>query len=279
MNNSISVIIPFFKRQAVFDETIQSVFKQTLQPDEIIVVDDASGGIAIDFLKQYEPRITIIQLKKNVGVSEARNIGVKSAKSEYIAFLDSDDLWSTNKLEKQLDYMKNHESASLLHTGCTVFAENKKDITYNEKPLNLSFQDLVKNSHVMMQSSIIKRSVFITLGGFDKSFRQTEDFEFSMRLIVNNYQIHFLPELLTFVRHGTNDKLSTNWKGFLTGHVGVVRKYKHFYIKEIGLIGYYYCIVNYLEKSGYKQKGYLGKGFILSAKILKLFLSKPTQLN
>jgi len=276
MNLPISVIIPFYKRQSVFDETLQSVFAQTVTPIEIIVVDDASGGDAIAYLKQYEPRITVIALEKNVGVSAARNVGVKAAKGKYIAFLDSDDLWSEDKLEKQFNYLEKHTDVSLLHTGCRVFYPDKPDVIYINKPLNLLFRDLIKNSHVTPPSMMMKREDFMALGGFDPTFRQTEDYEFSMRLITKGYKIHFLPEALTHVRLGTADKISSNWKGFYNGHVGVVQKYKHFYIKEIGLIGYYYCLVNYLEKAGYKQKKILGKLMVIIAKLIKKIIPKPS---
>ncbi|AWB56331.1 glycosyltransferase family A protein [Colwellia sp. Arc7-D] len=279
MANTISVVIPFFKRQKIFDETIQSVFAQTLKPLEIIVVDDCSGGDAIEFLKQYEPQITIIALEKNVGVSKARNIGVKAAKGEYIAFLDSDDYWSVDKLEKQYNYMQNHPEVSLTHTGCRVFYPDQTEKTYIKKPLNLLFTHLIKNSHVTPPSVMIKKQVFEDIGGFDPTFRQTEDYELSMRLITQGHLIHFIPEALTHVRLGTNDKISSNWKGFFKGHVGVVQRYKKNYVNEIGILGYYYCIVNYIEKTGYKQGKIFGKLLILIARILKLILPKPALFN
>ena len=279
MSASISVVIPFFKRQNVFDETIQSVLNQSLKPLEIIVVDDCSGGDAIEFLKQYEPMITIIALTENVGVSKARNIGVNAAKGEYIAFLDSDDYWSTDKLEKQYSYMQNNPNVSLTHTGCRVFYPDSSEKTYNDKPLNLLFTHLIKNSHVTPPSVMIKKDVFEAIGGFDPTFRQTEDYELSMRLITQGHLIHFIPEALTHVRLGTNDKISSNWKGFYTGHVGVVKRYKKFYVNEIGTLGYYYCIVNYIEKTGYKQGKLLGKFLVLFARILKVVLPKPSLFN
>ena len=279
MTPSISVVIPFFRRQHIFDETLQSVFNQTIAPLEIIVVDDCSGGDVASFFKQYESRIQIIILEKNVGVSGARNIGVKAAKGEYIAFLDSDDLWDTNKLKKQVKYMQEHENVALTHTGCRVFYPNGTEKFYIDKPLNLLFKHLIKNSHVTPPSIMIKKEIFEKLGGFDITFRQTEDYEFSMRMITQGLPIHFIPEALTHVRLGTTDKISSNWKGFYKGHVGVVKRYKQDYINEIGITGYYYCIANYIEKTGYKEGRTFGKFLVFTARILKILIPRPSLFN
>jgi teichuronic acid biosynthesis glycosyltransferase TuaG len=104
MDPKISVVIPFFRRQAVFEETLNSALNQTYNAFEIVVVDDCSGGDATEYLQQFSEHIKIVTLTVNGGVSNARNIGVENSAGDYIAFLDSDDIWLSEKLQKQVDF-------------------------------------------------------------------------------------------------------------------------------------------------------------------------------
>lgn len=264
----ISVVIPYYKRPDVIGATLESVFKQTYQPKEVIVVDDASGDDSSLVFGKYLDRIRLVTLEENGGVSNARNVGVYNSTGEYVAFLDSDDLWETDKLEKQVNYLKAHQDCKVVHTGCVNFFPDGREYSYLKKPARLSVSDLMKSSHVMYQSVLMEKDIFIGAGGFDPSFRQTEDYEFTMRLVTKGVNVDFLPEPLTRIRHGRDDKLSLNWKGFIKGHVAVVWRYHNEYKAVEGSLSVIKHTAKYIMKGGQKRGGVLGKLVYILGRII-----------
>ena len=115
MSQSISVVIPCFNRQEVIARSIDSVLNQTRPADEIIVVDDGSTDATVAQVRRYGQRVRLIQ-QKNSGASKARNVGIATAKSNWIAFLDSDDIWHPEKLEYQLKAAKKYPDAGVIFT-------------------------------------------------------------------------------------------------------------------------------------------------------------------
>ena len=110
-NQLVSVIIPIYNAEKYISDTIRSVKNQTHPNWEIILVDDCSSDATLSVVSQYESeQIRIYKQEVNQGVAQARNRGVQEAKGRYIAFLDADDLWVSDKLEKQLKLMKEKEA-------------------------------------------------------------------------------------------------------------------------------------------------------------------------
>jgi len=257
--NSISVVIPFYRRQDTFPESLNSVLSQTIKPLEIIVVDDASGGDATKYLEQYGTDIKLVTLNTNVGVSEARNVGARAAKGDFIAFLDSDDTWESEKLAKQITHFENHPECNAVHTGTKMLYSDGSVRVYVDKPRRLTKNDLINSSQIMCQSLMIRRKDFLLLGGFDKSFRQTEDYEFSMRMVVNGFQVDFIPEPLVIILRGRSDHLSNSWKGYIAGHIRVVWKYAFVYREVDGFYAVIKHTGRYLISGGLKRGGILGR--------------------
>ncbi len=98
----ISVIIPVYNREDTITNCLESVIKQTYAPAEIIVIDDNSTDDTIKQINKFNDKIIILNTEQQSGAQTARNIGIKAAKSDWIAFLDSDDEWLPNKIEKQV---------------------------------------------------------------------------------------------------------------------------------------------------------------------------------
>jgi teichuronic acid biosynthesis glycosyltransferase TuaG len=254
----ISVIIPFFKREQVIKETLDSVFNQTVKPFEIIVVDDASGEHSLSFLKQYLPNIRLISSPRNGGVSVARNTGVAVAQGDYVAFLDSDDLWQPDKLERQIEYLQANPDCQIVHCGCVSFYPNGIEKQYITKPARLLAEHLIKGSHVVFSSVLMPRDLYITTNGFDPTYRQTEDYEYAFRLVNQGYIIDFIPLPLVRVRFGNTDKVSLNWKGYIRGHTKVVLQNKRVFIALSGHRGFYKSIVKYIRNGSYKANAKFG---------------------
>ena len=107
MNPKISVIVPIYNAELYLEECIHSVLNQTLRDIELLLIDDGSTDGSFRICEEYSKKDNRVQVfrNKNVGQGLERNFGVKKAAGEYIAFLDSDDLWKPNKLTRQIDYM------------------------------------------------------------------------------------------------------------------------------------------------------------------------------
>ena len=109
VNNLVSIITPAYNAEKYIKDTIASVIAQTYTNWEMIIVDDSSNDNTNEIIKEYqqkEKKIRLITLLKNQGVANARNIAIQNARGRYIAFLDSDDIWEKEKLEKQINFMR-----------------------------------------------------------------------------------------------------------------------------------------------------------------------------
>ena len=108
----VSIITPSYNSVQFVSETIKSVLGQTYQDWELLIVDDCSKDNSVVTLQMFadiDKRIKVFSLKQNVGAAAARNVALDNAQGQYIAFLDSDDVWENTKLEKQLTFMKENQ--------------------------------------------------------------------------------------------------------------------------------------------------------------------------
>ena len=123
---SISVIIPTYNRRRTLSRSIESVLNQTIKAAEIFVIDDGSTDGTGDWVKSRYPSIKYIYQPNN-GVSNARNTGIRLAKSDWIAFLDSDDEWINNKLEEQVKALNKDKESKFCHTN-EIWIRNGKEL-------------------------------------------------------------------------------------------------------------------------------------------------------
>ncbi|MCX8084201.1 MAG: glycosyltransferase [Calditerrivibrio sp.] len=188
-----SVVIPVYNRVSLLKNTLESVFLQTYKHYEIIVIDDGSNIDLAYYLKPYLYRIRYIKYNKNRGVSYARNVGINNAKYEYIAFLDSDDIWLPNKLSLQASY--------LTKTGYLVCHTDeywyKKDRFINPKEKHQRygghiFKYILDFCRISPSSAVIHKTVFNKVGLFDETLPICEDYDMWLR-IANKFEIGYLP--------------------------------------------------------------------------------------
>lgn len=199
----ISIVIPTFNSEKYIAETLQSVFDQTYQDFEVVVVDDGSTDSTLSVLQTYLPRIKVIS-KSNGGPASARNLAISNSDGEWIAFLDSDDLWVKNKLELQVAYFKHHPSVGLVYGEALMFRQKNIDriverkIGYTEDPTfcKLLYGDFIPNSTVMIRRSCISR---IGLLNENKELISVEDYEYWMRM-AKEFVIAGLPYPLAYYR-------------------------------------------------------------------------------
>jgi|18_taG_2_1085343.scaffolds.fasta_scaffold06735_3 glycosyltransferase involved in cell wall biosynthesis len=188
----ISVIIPLYNKESSISKTLKSVFNQSFEKFEVIVVNDGSTDSSLDKVKNFvDERLRIIN-KKNGGVSSARNRGILESKYQYLAFLDADDLWMNNHLEI-INYMIIKYKKKNVNVLGTSFLKNKfKKIDLEKTESFIGNDFLIENYFIYASkpqslfnssSFAVKKSFAISKGMFDERLKYMEDVEFWYRLL------------------------------------------------------------------------------------------------
>lgn len=207
---SISVIIPTYNRANDLLIAIKSALEQTYPILEILVCDDGSIDNSKELVSQLQnPIIKWIDCGKNGGPAIPRNIGIKHSKGDWIAFLDSDDSWMSQKIEKQFKAMEtNKVMASCTNASRIRFGENKGSFLRYDKSL-IQFTDLLENNCIICSSVIVKKELLLSVSLFpdEKIFIAIEDFVLWIRLstktafaFVNENLVHYHDNVETSLR-------------------------------------------------------------------------------
>jgi len=199
----VSVVIPTYNRANIISRTINSVLNQTFQNFEIVIIDDGSSDDTEQIIKKFnDERVKYIK-QQNSGPSNARNNGIKKAEGRYIAFLDSDDEWLPQKLEKQVCFLEKHSAISIL--GCwnsNISPDGKKFDSLMPEIKNS--KEFIKGltlfpfhiAEIPWTSSIIARKeCFYDAGFFDEDLLSREDWDMWFRIAVK-FEFYCLPEIL-----------------------------------------------------------------------------------
>ncbi|EMJ94531.1 glycosyltransferase family 2 protein [Leptospira alstonii] len=209
MNSApISVIIPTFNRENKVVKAISSVLRQTLPPQEIIVVDDGSTDFTVSKIRETFSEIRILSLEHK-GVSHARNRGVERAVGDWIAFLDSDDEWLPEKLERQWKYCEKHPETEILQSQ-EIWIRNGKRVN---PPVHLAkkngwiFEQSLEFCSVTPSSVLLKKELYKSQGGMDEELPACEDYDLWLR-ITSQTPVALLDELLLVRYGGHEDQLS-----------------------------------------------------------------------
>ena len=152
----VSIVVPVFNSEKFIIETIQSVKKQTYQNWELLLVNDCSTDKSEQIIRNYEEdkRIRLINLKANSGAAIARNTGINNAKGKYIAFLDADDLWNKEKLEKQIKFMEEN-NYDFTFTGYEFADENGNNLgKVVNVPKQINYKQALKNTTIFTSTVI-----------------------------------------------------------------------------------------------------------------------------
>lgn len=204
----VSVVIPTFNRGWILSEAIESILTQDFSDFELIIVDDGSWDDTPAVLNRYGDDI-IVRNQNNLGVSAARNAGVRAGSGTYVAFLDSDDLWHKEKLSNQVDFFIQNRDAMICQTneiwirnGVRV---NPKDI--HKKRSGMIFMPSLLRCMVSPSAVMMRRELFEIVGLFDEGLPACEDYDLWLRVSLR-HPIHLIDTPLTIKRGGHPDQLS-----------------------------------------------------------------------
>jgi glycosyltransferase involved in cell wall biosynthesis len=188
MGAALSVVIPAYNRSGVIGAAIRSVLQQQLPAAdwsyEIIVVDDGSSDDLDAALQPFDEHVRLLRHKQNAGAAAARNTGVQAAESEFIAFLDSDDIWLPGKLFRQVSAMQQFG----WDASCTAFvlveADGREVVAPDIPTKALSLAELVWGCVVSPGSTLLcRRTLFAKVGLFDTALKRLEDWDWLLRLV------------------------------------------------------------------------------------------------
>ena len=214
MKPYISVIIPVYNRSILLTRAVDSVLKQSYQKFELIIVNDGStDDISFALCKYDDERLTTLTIPHS-GVSAARNTGVAHAKHDYIAFLDSDDQWVEDKLEKQIKILSDNPGYEICYTG-EKWVRNGKVFSHKKalKKFNgFVFDKCLEDCFIGCSTVLMTKKIFDEAGGFDTNLTVCEDYDIWLKITAKHPVL--LIEAPLIIKHGGHsDQLSTKFWG------------------------------------------------------------------
>jgi glycosyltransferase involved in cell wall biosynthesis len=272
----VDVIIPTYNGLPYLKQTVESILAQTYKNFELYIIDDGSTDKTDVYVKNLKDKRIHYEKKKNGGQSTARNLGIKISSSPYISFIDSDDIWYPEKLEKQMQIMQRNSSVGLVY-GHHYLIDEDNIIQGNLRIWKRGkiFDDLCSGNFIAGSASmvLIRRSVFDNIGVFKEDFLIGEDWEMWLR-IAQKYEIDFVPEIIAALRQ-RSDGMQQNHKKMSDGLVymldAMTDDFKLTYNQKKNMT--IYCLLN--AAIGYYASGLRG---MARRTLLRLFSSYPREI-
>ncbi len=220
----VSVIIPTFNRAHTLARALNSVLAQNHPVKEVIVVDDGSTDHTLELLKDYHSQVTVIA-QENCGVSAARNRGIESASSDWIALLDSDDEWLPHKLESQIKTLQSQAGMRLCHSD-EIWIRNGRRVNAmhkHEKSGGWIYQKCLPLCVISPSSVLVHRSLFDEFGLFDEALPACEDYDMWLR-VCSQLPVAYVDEKLIVKYGGHDGQLSRRYWGMDRFRVQALQK-------------------------------------------------------
>ena len=212
-NISISVIIPVYEREKELNKALNSIYEQTVIPDEIIIIDDSKRKLKIKEKFKKNLNLIIIKNSEPVGTSNARNQGIKISKSDYCAFLDSDDYFDKFKLENQIEAVIKKDADFVYGNNILVY-ENKKIIAkFVEIKKGNEYRDLLNGYNFPNTSTLMISKVLLNkIGGFDGRINCHEDYDIWFKAAKEKAKFCGCNNAITYFSQESVDRLSYQFK-------------------------------------------------------------------
>jgi glycosyltransferase involved in cell wall biosynthesis len=235
MKPKVSVIIPTYNRKEEIVPTLKSVLNQNFASFEVIVVNDNEDEkVVLNILNQLsDDRIKYLKNQRRKGANGARNTGLENARGKYVAFLDDDDLWNMDKLEKQIrKFDESVDNVGFVYSGFEVIS--RIDPTFSKKILPSKkgdvFSNMIQRNFVGSPTPLIKKSVFSKSGYFDENLLSAQDWELWIRMSAVTHFEYVDEVLAKYVVHG--DQLSIDFNKKRNSIEYILQKHKGLYDRD-----------------------------------------------
>ena len=239
--------MPYYKKEPYIENTIQSILNQSHTNFEILLInDDVENKNFIKAISNLDQRIKLIHNDKNLGAGPSRNKGIKLSSGEYIAFCDCDDLWKKNKLEFQLNFMRQH-NINFSFTSYDIIDQNNNFIKIRKAPNYVDFLKLRSSCDIGLSTVIIKNRIFDNNKYQFANLKTKEDYVLWMSLALDGVEMKGLSQSLTSWRKNRNSLSSSIIQKLMDGY-RVYRVYLGY-----GVIKSLFCLIilsiNYILKN------------------------------
>ncbi len=208
----VTVVVPVYNRQQTVRRAIDSVLSQSYMPEEIVVVNDGSTDGTQEILNSYGDKLTCIFLPKRYGPSRARNEGIQRAKTDWTAFLDSDDLWEKNKLKDQVEYLRKYPFYQILQSE-EIWIRNGVRVNpckHHAKPEGWIWEPSLERCLVSPSGVLIKKTLLEKYGKFDEGLPVCEDYDLWLK-ISRYHPVGLEPSFSVIKYGGHEDQLSRKY--------------------------------------------------------------------
>ena len=202
----VSILMNAYNAQKYLKEAIDSIYAQSYKDWEIIFIDNCSTDATKEIVKSYDHRVKYYKTKENVSLGEARNFGLEKCKAEYIAFLDTDDVWLEDKLEKQIAMLDSEAELQMCYGGVIYIDKNSKKIGEDVPKASSGyiFPQLLRRYEINMQTVLIRNSIEIK---FNDKMKFSPDFDLFMK-ISTKYEVGVIHDILVKYRKLSNSLTS-----------------------------------------------------------------------
>ena len=224
----VSIILPVYNGERYINRTITSILQQTMPNFELIVIDDCSTDKSLQHLQEWaqrDSRIQVVANTQNMGVADARNKGIALAKGEYICFVDSDDTWHSDKLERQMNFMKQ----SLCDFSCTAYAMVDDEGKFIKNRLidkqQIVLEDLLKENYICC-STVMLKAELAKQYSMNGSYAH-EDYVYWLDLLQNGAKGAVFDQVLTRYRLAQSGRSANKGKA-AQGRWQIYREYLNY---------------------------------------------------
>jgi len=223
----VSVIMPYYKKKAFVERSINSVLRQTYKNHELIIIYDDSNLEDLFFLRKItrEKKCKILLNKQNLGAGLSRNKGISAARGKYLAFIDSDDTWSIRKLEKQIAFMR-RKNLDVTHTSYKIL-NNRGEFLGFRKAKDLVYKNLLKSCDIGLSTVILKKKILLDNSLKFTDLRTKEDYLLWLKISKLETKFYGLKNVLTIRKEVKNSLSSSTFQKIKDSYL-VYNKYMNF---------------------------------------------------
>jgi glycosyltransferase involved in cell wall biosynthesis len=216
-NSLISIIIPVYNCEQYLEEALESVLNQNFKPLDIIVIDDGSTDRSLSIAESYVPQIRVFQ-QPNLGAAEARNNGIKNANGDFLAFLDSDDVWLTDKLSSQIELFTENPNLDMVFGGVEQFLSPELEQDHNTPTVAIKKHPL----GLLAGTMLIRKASFLKVGLFNSAWKIGEFIDWYAKAKEQNLSNMVLPKTVLRRRIHTSN-LGIRAKGSRSDYIQILK--------------------------------------------------------
>lgn len=223
----VSIITPTYNRERFIGEAVESVLDQTFADFELLIVDDGSTDSTVERLRQYreDPRVQYFH-QENQGQSIARNHALQHARGEFICFLDSDNAWVPDKLERQFAAFEETPDVDVVYGDIITIDEAGTELSRDNMRRHSGFiaLQMLKDNCVSMNTAMARRRCFDELGGMSGKRRVADDYDLWLRFSAR-YRFRYIPEYLAYYRV-MDDQISSDKSGRFESNEAIIHDFR-----------------------------------------------------